>query len=344
MSTSGLISIIIPNYNGEKYLYTCLSSVRRSTYKNFEVILVDDGSVDESLAIIRKFMKKDNRIRLLQNAKNLGAAASRNKAAKIANGGIFVFLDNDTEVHPQFLFSMQKTLKQRRNIGACQGKIIDFHKRTILQGAGVKLWAQTGWGLPIGQWQKHTLFNKEEKIAGLSAALAVRRDVFEEADGFDTKEAVVTEDLDFSWRIWLLGYQVILSPQSFIYHWTKTVDMRSNMGHNYTDIYFHLTKNSLTSICKNYEFINVIRFFFTSIAISFGRGFLVLLKRKDTSALEGTLKATGWIIFNSPYILFKRFIMQRKRRVSDKYLFKNIFIQGSPLKIYKKYFLVTELL
>ena len=111
------VSIVIANYNGKKYLDVCLRSVLKSKYPNFELLITDDGSIDESIKIINSYIKKDKRIRLFKNKKNIGAAASRNIAIKKAKGEIIVFLDNDTEVHPNWLNELVKTLGNDKQIG-----------------------------------------------------------------------------------------------------------------------------------------------------------------------------------------------------------------------------------
>jgi len=277
-----LVSIIIPNFNGEKYLSTCLSSVSKSSYRNFEVILVDDGSTDKSLKIIHKFLKKDKRFKLLKNEKNLGAAASRNKAVKVAKGEILVFLDNDTEVDKAWLKELVNPLLKDKKNGAAQSLILDFERRSLIQMAGGLLMPQTGWLLPFYQWEKYPKVKnklKEREIVAISASLAVKKDVFEKIGGFDEKEAVYTEDLDFSWRVWVVGYRIVLSPKSIVYHFTKPVEKRAHMGGTYEKIYFHLAKNSFRSIIKNYELKNLVKYLPMSLLINLGRGFLVLLKR-----------------------------------------------------------------
>ena len=114
------VSIIIANYNGEKYLPKCLKSVLDTDYKHFELILVDDGSSDNSITIIKKYSAKDKRINLIKNERNMGAAASRNRAARYAKGDLLIFLDNDTEVDKFWLNDMIKVLRSNRKIGACQ--------------------------------------------------------------------------------------------------------------------------------------------------------------------------------------------------------------------------------
>ena len=89
----GLVSIIMPNYNSEKFIKATIESVIAQTYKNWELIIVDDCSTDDSLSVIEQY--DDDRIRVLKNEKNSGAAVSRNNAIEAANGRYIAFLDSD---------------------------------------------------------------------------------------------------------------------------------------------------------------------------------------------------------------------------------------------------------
>lgn len=88
------ISIIIPVYNAEKYLYDCLDSLINQTLKNTEIICIDDGSTDNSYEILCEYAAKDNRFIILQQ-ENKGAGAARNKGMEIAKGEFLAFLDAD---------------------------------------------------------------------------------------------------------------------------------------------------------------------------------------------------------------------------------------------------------
>lgn len=89
-----LISVIIPVYNAEKYLEQCLESICQQTYKNIEIILVNDGSTDNSEAMCKNYMEKDNRIRYIYK-ENEGPGIARNKGLEIANGQYVMFVDSD---------------------------------------------------------------------------------------------------------------------------------------------------------------------------------------------------------------------------------------------------------
>lgn len=345
LQNNPIISIIIANYNGEKYLPTLLNSISKNTLNDYETVICDDGSKDKSELIIRKYMKKDSRIRFCKNRKNMGAAASRNIARMYARGKYLVFLDNDTEIDKNFLKEMLATMQKNPTIGGCQAKVLDFKDRNKIQTAGCLLWAGTGWGLPRGQWQIDSgQFNEEVPIIASSVALMIKTKVFDEVGGFDIEEAIFTEDIDFSWRVWINGHKIIFSPKSIVYHWTKNISMRKNMKHSMEIVYFHLTKNSLISICKNYQIFNTYKYFSYAVVVILGRGGLVLIKRNDFSALLGTYKGFIWFLKNIYSTFKKRLYIQHTRKYTDNYLLHLIMINKNPISMYKEYYRASNLL
>jgi len=341
------VSIIIANFNGENYLSTCLNSVLRSSYKNYELILVDDGSTDKSIEIIEGFLKKDKRIKLLRNAQNLGAAASRNKAIRVARGKYIVFLDNDTEVTRNWLSKIIEPLNKNSQIGGVQSLLLDFTNRDLIQTGGGLLIPHTGWLAPLYQWTKYRQMKDKitsKEIIAVSASLAVRKEIIDSISGFDEKEAIFTEDLDFCWRIWISGYKIILFPDSIAYHLSKSVEKRAGMNATYQKIYFNLAKNSFRSILKNYSFLNILRFLPASLAVNLGRGVLVLYARGQIAALSGSLQGLIWNIINIADTLKERSKIQKKRKVSDFFILKQIGEVGSLMDIYNKHFKQTKLI
>ena len=98
-----LVSIIVPVYNSEKYLADCLNSICKQTYKNLQIILIDDCSEDTSGAICDKFTKKDARIEVVHLNKNKGQSGARNEGLKHAKGEWISFVDNDDTIEPEFI-------------------------------------------------------------------------------------------------------------------------------------------------------------------------------------------------------------------------------------------------
>ncbi len=114
-----LVSIIIPVYNVEKYLKRCMESVLRQTYRNFEVILVDDGSTDKSLDICKEYEKKDERIKVIHK-KNGGLSSARNSGLNVMKGSLFTFIDSDDWVEEKYVESLVKAiLENNADIAQC---------------------------------------------------------------------------------------------------------------------------------------------------------------------------------------------------------------------------------
>ena len=109
MDKSGLISVIIPVYNAEGYLYDCIDSVLRQTYKNIEIILVDDGSTDKSPVIAKRFVEIDKRVHYVCK-ENGGVSSSRNFGISIARGAYLAFVDADDTIKPVMLERMYSLL------------------------------------------------------------------------------------------------------------------------------------------------------------------------------------------------------------------------------------------
>ncbi|WP_410319630.1 glycosyltransferase family 2 protein [Methanobrevibacter sp.] len=112
-----MISVIIPVYNVEEYLYVCLNSVLKQTYQDFEIICIDDASTDSSAEILEYFTQKDSRIRILKNDSNKGPGYSRNKGLKVAQGKYISFLDADDWFSPDtFEILVEKTEQENLDV------------------------------------------------------------------------------------------------------------------------------------------------------------------------------------------------------------------------------------
>lgn len=329
-------SVIIANYNGEKYLLDCLTSVFKTDYPKFEVIIVEDGSTDGSLKIIDDFQQKYS-FTLIQNIKNIGLVKSRNKAIKKASGDILVFLDNDTSVDKNWLTGFAKTFNKDKSIAAAQSIILDFKKRDTIQEIGMKLNPYTGFGNPLGRGEKNFgQFSNLQEIIALGACLAVRKEVAKKIKGFDEMLFHYTDDLDFSWRIWILGKRIVSSPNTYIYHYTKI--------HKPTfDLYFHLSKNSFRMIIKNYEFINVVKFLPLSFCFNIMGGIVVLIKTKRIIALLGVIVGLLWNLLFLIDTLKERTNIQTLRKIKDKYILSKITIATNLFTTMKIYFHTAKL-
>lgn len=131
-----LISVIVPVYKVEAYLDKCVSSVAEQTYNNLEIILVDDGSPDNSPAICDAWAEKDNRIRVIHQ-KNAGGGAARNAALDIAQGELIAFVDSDDYIAPDMYTHLFSLLEQGADIAEC-GHINVTDDAAVFQECGFK--------------------------------------------------------------------------------------------------------------------------------------------------------------------------------------------------------------
>lgn len=120
-----VVSICIPVYNGEKYLHECLHTVREQTYKYLDILVIDDGSTDHSVEIIKKFRELDGRIRLLINDQNLGLVKNWQKCIEYANGVWIKFMFQDDTIKPSCVEEMvRESLKHQVSICICSRSFI----------------------------------------------------------------------------------------------------------------------------------------------------------------------------------------------------------------------------
>jgi glycosyltransferase involved in cell wall biosynthesis len=120
------ISVITAVYNGERFLVKTIESILNQTFKNFEYILINDCSKDKSLKIMKEYKKKDKRIVLINNKKNIGSASSRNLGLKMARGGYIAILDHDDLALPERLEKEQNYLEKNPDIFLVSGQSINI--------------------------------------------------------------------------------------------------------------------------------------------------------------------------------------------------------------------------
>ncbi len=216
MSNSPLLSVIVPNWNGARFLPDCLNSLRNQTYRNFEVLVVDNASEDESLEIVRRDFPE---VRVLPLDRNYGFAAACNRGAEAANGDVIVLLNNDTETDPAWLEEIVKALQEHPEAGAIASKILLFDKRNIIHSTGDMMGVD---GIPInrGVWEEdkgqYDLY--QQVFSACGAAAAYRREMWEELGGFDEDLFMYLEDVDLAWRAQLRGWKTVFAPKAKVYH------------------------------------------------------------------------------------------------------------------------------
>lgn len=241
-----MISVIIPNFNGAKVLRPCLESLNRQTQTDLEVILVDNGSDDDSLDTALS-VRPATRVILLP--RNLGFAAAVNAGIKSARGEYVALLNNDVQVEPAWLAELKKALDQDPLTFAVGPKLLLDPERNRINVVGIKLkpCAESG-SIGAGQVDRGQ-FDQPGEVFGVSAGAALyRRDVFGEVGYFDEDFFAYLEDVDLCFRARLLGYRFRYAPSARAYHlkgWTTSRKMTSafEVRQNARNLLFCQVKN-----------------------------------------------------------------------------------------------------
>lgn len=179
--TNPLVSILMTAYNRENYIVEAIESVLASTYKNFELIIVDDGSKDCTVSIANSYAAKDSRIKLYVNPINLGDYLNRNRAASYARGKYLKYLDSDDVIYPSSLQVMVECMEN--NPFVAMGLSTNIPMKGMLP-------------IILSQEQSYKLyyFNSTLLTVGPSSTI-IRRDIFEDIKGFSGKQFVGDTEL-----------------------------------------------------------------------------------------------------------------------------------------------------
>lgn len=306
-----LVSIIIVNYNGESLLKKCLGSIKNNNYKNYEIILLDNHSTDDSVKFIETNYPEVSIIKL---DKNYGFAEPNNIGAKQAKGDLFFFLNNDTIINENSISELVKFIQQS-DASICQSLLLKPDGSIDSSGDFI-----TTGGITFSSKKNETKIIPILSARG--AAMMVKKEVFWELNGFDKQFFASFEDVDFGWRAWLLGHKVVLVPQSIVYHHGGKTSSTLNY------MKFHGTKNTLVLCFVNFEFWNFIRSLFLLLRT-------ILVKRDfnqnelldyqvsfNPPSFMTTMKALSWIIKHLKYVLKKRKRVNSRRRISTKKLIR----------------------
>ncbi len=214
--TSPRVSIIIPVYNNFKITYNCLMSIKQNTDgAEYEVILADDNSSDETAAADR-YIKN---IVILRDGVNRGFLKNCNNAAKYAKGEYIVFLNNDTQVQPDWLSSMVFTMENEPSAGIVGSKLV--YPDGILQEAGGIIWRE-GLGLNYGKLDdplkpEYNYLKEADYISG--ACIIIRKRLWDVIGGFDERYSpAYYENADLAFEVRKHGYKVLYQPKSAVVH------------------------------------------------------------------------------------------------------------------------------
>ena len=246
-----LTSVVIPNYNGIRYLKNCLLSLQKCEGEDFEVIVVDNGSTDGS-DLLPDSLKLN--VRLIKLNENTGFAHAVNVGIREAKGEYVILLNNDTEVTGGFVSNLTGALKNNRNAFSASAMMVDMNNREVLDGAG-DYYCALGWAFAYGKGKKTEECDKGRKIFSSCGGACIYDKAKLEITGlFDELHFAYLEDVDLGYRARIAGFDNIYEPASVVYHAGSGFS-----GSRYNEFKIKLSsRNSVYLILKNMPLLQLI--------------------------------------------------------------------------------------
>lgn len=306
-----ILSVLIVNWNGRKWLKECLDSLQAQTFRDFEAVLVDNASTDGSVDFVRSSYPW---VRLIESPENLGFGRANNLAARSAKGELLFLLNNDT-AFPRDLIEILLAYRRKSGFNIIGPRIMDYAGHDIYQGRRVSVdpTGNIGWG--------HATFYIE------GSALLISKEDFLRLGGFDEAYFMYSEDIDLCWRAHLAGMRIGICQDAAIKHYCggssdkSVVGIGEDAGSGKRHVVpsarrYEVEKNNLRNILKNYRAANLL----WVLPIVFGQ----LLAESALYLITGNFnmlrllwKAVAWNIANLSSTIQARRAVSELRRESD---------------------------
>jgi GT2 family glycosyltransferase len=308
-------SVIVLNWNGRHHLRSCLESLKRQTYTDFEVVLVDNGSTDGSADYVRREFPW---VRLLERERNLHFCVGNNAGIRISQGRYVALLNNDTEAEADWLAALTAAAEATPDAGSFASQMLMFNDRQAIDSAGNE-YAAGGAAAKRGHLSKAGSFDEPMRIFGACAGAALyRRAMLEDIGLLDEDFAMIFEDVDLGFRAQLAGYPCLYVPTARVYHKVNATIRRLS----YEYVYYGQ---------RNIEFVYFknmpARLLVRSLPEHFLYNVLALLFFAWHRRLGAYLSAKLDAVLALPRIFRLRRSIQSGRRVSDRAI-EQLFARG----------------
>lgn len=209
------VTVVIPNYNGQKYLIPCLKALYKSAAVELDVIVVDNGSEDGSVAEAKEQFPQVT-YRMLN--KNYGFCRAVNEGIRAADTEYVLLLNNDTEVREGFVERLLHTIKKNRKIFSVEAKMLQYGNHSLIDSAGT-YYNAFGWAFARGKDASARKYTARcRTFAACAGAAIYRKEVFERIGYFDEKHFAYLEDIDIGYRAGIYGYINLYEPKAEVIH------------------------------------------------------------------------------------------------------------------------------
>ena len=320
-----VISVIIVNYNGKRWLKKCFDSLLSQTYRNFEIIFVDNNSSDDSIKFLENNYK-DTRIKIIRSKENLGFAGGNNIGIKKSEGEYMLLLNNDVWVEPNFLETIWKYYNEN-DYDIIAPFERDYDPKIKFKDYKINIDLL---GHPI--YYRENLINKQEfYLSGVS--LFFSKKLYQETKGLDNNFFMYFEEIDWFWRLNLLEKSFSHIPNVFVYH--KGAGS-TGAGIKYLSFLWR-NQNTLQMLLKNYSFptlIFVLPFYLLQNIIELVFFLMILNPKISLTYLQ------GWF-FNIKYLKRtwkQRQWVQKNRKINDYEIMKKMYFGSAKYIHLRKFF------
>jgi hypothetical protein len=280
------LDIVIPNYNGKQFLATCLESIFRQTFTSFQVIVVDNGSVDGSVAYLHE---RYPGVKVIALRENKGFSAAVNLGIAAGESPLVFLLNNDTELAPDCLAELVRAAEQRADAFFAP-KMLSYRERHILDGAGDG-YLRGGVGYRLGTMERDSeVYSEERPVFGACGGAALyRRAMLDRIGLFDEDFFAYLEDVDLNFRANRAGFACRYIPAARVYHIGS-----ATTGSRINPFTVRLsTRNNLYLLLKNYSVGMFFRFLPAMVAYQLLWLLFVIKKGQFLSYCSGILAFFG---------------------------------------------------
>jgi len=250
------VSIIIINYNGKNFTLDCLKALDKQSFRHYEIIVVDNGSSDNSSVEIQELRAGSNRanpLKVVSLGYNSGFAGGNRIALDLAQAEYVALLNNDTEPDNNWLENIVGAMDAHHDAGICASKMIVFGKDIIDSASDG--YATSLKGFKRGEGEHAEGYDNKEFVFGACAGAALyRRKMLEEIGFFDEDFFLIHEDTDLNMRAQLAGWKILYVPTALVYH-----KVRSTIGHMSDMAVYYTLRNSEFVRIKNVPFLLFMR-------------------------------------------------------------------------------------
>jgi hypothetical protein len=317
------VQVIVPNWNGKHMLSQCLKALMMQTFSDFETILVDNGSTDGSVDLVKEHFPS---VQVIVNDKNKGFAAAINQGIRASNSDYIATLNNDTEAESDWLEKLVQAAEDAPQVGMCASKMLFADRPHIINSTGINLdWGGIAWDR--GGGETDTKEKESVEVFGPCAGAALyRRKMLKEIGEFDEDFFAYLEDVDIAWRAQLAGWHALYVPTARVYH-----NHSSTLGEGSSLKRFLLGRNKIWLIIKNYPMPWLLYHLPVIISYDIAAILYTLIKRQDLHSLKGR-----WAAFiQLPRMLSKRRRIQMMFK-TNKWQ-QNIHPHELPWQVSKRY-------